>query len=80
MATRTTHIVLALDEVNIVLVAAKERQECAFKVFGYLTFPVIVDGQRRFHPGAIGQYLKPLRLVASTLAQVPVFVIWEEPL
>lgn len=71
------HVVLALDEVDVVLVAAQQRQEGVGEVAGRLPDPVVVDQQRRVAPRPRCDDLELARLSPPGVPHVPFAVLRE---
>ena len=53
----TTHVVLALDEVNVIFVATQKRKKSILKIFRLLAFTVIVNDKRSFSSRTISEDL-----------------------
>ena len=63
---RTAHIVLALDEMHIVLIAAKKRKERGRKVFRRLTNTVIIDEAHNLIPAINGAHSVSISVASLT--------------
>ncbi|WP_306031449.1 hypothetical protein, partial [Stappia sp. MMSF_3263] len=75
----TTHIVFALYEMDLVFVAAEERQKSVLKVIRRLSDTLIEDDEGRLHARAVGNNLQRFGLLLPVCGQIPVLVIREEP-
>ena len=71
----SAHVVLALHEVDIVLVAPQQGEEGRREVVRGLTDPIVVDRQRGVPARAVRHDLEVARATAPRLAQVPVPVV-----
>jgi hypothetical protein len=75
---RAAHVVLALHEMDFVLVAAQQGKKRRLEILGGLALAIIVDDERRLAARTVGQDLESLSLDSSRFRNVPILVIGKE--